>query len=111
LDNRGSSRQPTCDDWLYGQVGAFLLSTHIEKRLTILEVLADQNQKSLDRLDRSIADLRSDMNCRFTEVDRKFTEVDRKFTDVDRKFTWLIGMQSTTFIAIIGIFAKLLNIF
>ena len=90
----------------------------MEKRLTILEVLADQNQKSLDRLDRSIADLRSDMNCRFTEVDRKFTEVDRKFTevdrkftDVDRKFTWLIGMQSTTFIAIIGIFAKLLNIF
>ena len=83
----------------------------MEKRLTILEVLADQNQKSLDRLDRSISDLRSDMNCRFTEVDRKFTEVDRKFTDVDRKFTWLIGMQSTTFITIIGIFAKLLNIF
>jgi hypothetical protein len=76
----------------------------MEKRLTILEVLADQNQKSIDRLDRSIADLRSDMHCRFTEVDRKFT-------DVDRKFTWLIGMQSTTFIAIIGIFAKLLNIF
>ena len=76
----------------------------MEKRLTILEVLADQNQKSIDRLDRSIADLRSDMNCRFTEVDRKVT-------DVDRKFTWLIGMQSTTFIAIIGIFAKLLNIF
>ncbi len=76
----------------------------MEKRITILEVLADQNQKSIDRLNRSIADLRSDMNCRFTEVDRKFT-------DVDRKFTWLIGMQSTTFIAIIGIFAKLLNIF
>ena len=49
----------------------------MEKRLTILEVLADQNQKSIDRLDRSIADLRSDMNCRFTEVDRKFTDVDR----------------------------------
>ncbi len=76
----------------------------MEKRLTILEVLADQNQKSLDRLDRSISDLRSDMNCRFTEVDRKFT-------DVDRKFMWLVGMQSTTFIAIIGIFAKLLNVF
>ena len=69
----------------------------MEKRITILEVLAEQNQKSIDRLDRSIADLRSDMNCRFTEV--------------DRKFTWLIGMQFTTFIAIIGIFAKLVNIF
>lgn len=90
----------------------------MEKRITILEVLAEQNQKSIDRLDRSIdrfdrsiADLRSDMNCRFTEVDRKFTEVDRKFTDVDRKFMWLIGLQFTTFIAIIGIFAKLINIF
>jgi len=69
----------------------------MEKRVTPLEVLTEQNQKSIDRLDRSIADLRSDMNCRFTEV--------------DRKFTWLIGMQFTTFIAIIGIFAKLVNIF
>jgi len=69
----------------------------MEKRVTILEVLTEQNQKSIDRLDRSIADLRADMNCRFTEV--------------DRKCTWLIGMQFTTFIAIIGIFAKLVNIF
>ena len=69
----------------------------MKKRVTTLEVLTEQNQKSIDRLDRSIADLRFDMNCRFTEV--------------DRKFTWLIGMQFTTFIAIIGIFAKLVNIF
>ena len=69
----------------------------MEKRITILEVLNEQNQKSIERLDRSIADLRSDMNCRFTEV--------------DRKFTWLIGMQFTTFIAIVGIFAKLTNVF
>ena len=69
----------------------------MEKRVTILEVLTEQNQKSIDRLDRSIADLRADMNYRFTEA--------------DRKFTWLIGMQFTTFIAIIGIFAKLVNIF
>ena len=69
----------------------------MEKRITILEVLNEQNQKSIERLDRSIADLRSDMNCRFTEV--------------DRKYTWLIGMQFTTFIAIVGIFAKLTNVF
>ena len=69
----------------------------MEKRITILEVLNEQNQKSIERLDRSIADLRSDMNCRFTEV--------------DRKFTWLIGMQFTTFIAIVGILAKLTNVF
>ena len=69
----------------------------MEKRVTILEVLAEQNQKSIDRLDRSI-----------DRLDRSIADLR---ADVDRKFTWLIGMQFTTFIAIIGIFAKLVNIF
>jgi len=69
----------------------------MEKRITILEVLTEQNQKSIDRLDRSI--------------DRLERSIADLRTDVDRKFTWLIGMQCTTFIAIIGIFAKLVNIF
>ena len=34
----------------------------MEKRVTTLEVLTEQNQKSIDRLDRSIADLRLDVN-------------------------------------------------
>lgn len=62
----------------------------MEKRIIILEVLAEQNQKSIDRLDRSIADLRA---------------------DVDRKFTWMIGVQVGSLLAMIGFMAKLARFF
>ena len=62
----------------------------MEKRITILEVLAEQNQKSADRLDRSIGDLRADF---------------------DRKFTWMIGAQIGSLLAIIGFMAKLARFF
>jgi len=62
----------------------------MEKRLTTLEVLTEQNQKSIDRLDRSIADLRA---------------------DVDRKFTWMIGAQIGSLLATIGFIAKLAHFF
>ena len=77
---------------------------HMEKRITTLEVLAEQTQKSIDRLDRSITGLRSDM-------DSKFAAVDNKFIEVDRKFTWVISIQFTTLIAILGLFAKMANIY
>lgn len=69
----------------------------MEKRVTILEVLAEQNQKSIDRLDRSIdrldhsiADLRADM---------------------DRKFTWMLSAQLGSLLAIIGFLAKLAHFY
>ncbi len=76
----------------------------MEKRITTLEVLAEQTQKSIDRLDRSITGLRSDMESKFAAVDNKFIEV-------DRKFTWMISIQFTTLIAILGLFAKMANIY
>ncbi|PHY05318.1 MAG: hypothetical protein CK528_14325 [Alcaligenaceae bacterium] len=62
----------------------------MENRITILEVLAEQNQKSIDRLDRSIADLRA---------------------DVDRKFMWMIGAQVGSLLAMISFMAKLARFF
>ena len=60
----------------------------MEKRITVLEVLAQQHTKSIDRLDRSIADLRADMDRRFSEVGRVQHEfradVDRRFCEVNR---------------------------
>ena len=80
----------------------------MEKRITVLEVLAQQHTKSIDRLDRSIADLRGDMDRRFSEVSR----VQHEFrADVDRKFVWVIGMQFTSLIAVLGAIAKLANLF
>jgi hypothetical protein len=80
----------------------------MEKRITVLEVLAQQHTKSIDRLDRSIADLRGDMDRRFSEVNR--TQQDFR-ADVDRKFVWVIGMQFTSLIAVLGAIAKLANLF
>jgi len=80
----------------------------MEKRITVLEVLVQRHTKSIDRLDRSITDLRSNMDRRFSEVDR--TQQDFR-ADVDRKFVWVIGMQFTSLIAVLGAIAKLANLF
>ena len=62
----------------------------MEKRITTLEVLVDQNTKSIDRLDRSVAELRS---------------------DVDRKFMWMIGIQLTGRAAMMAAIARLAKVF
>ena len=62
----------------------------MEKRITTLEVLVDQNTKSIDRLDRSVAELR---------------------TDVDRKFMWIIGIQLTGLAAMMTAMARLAKVF
>jgi hypothetical protein len=62
----------------------------MEKRVTTLEILATQTMKSIDRLDQSIVDLRK---------------------DVDRKFFWILSSQSAAMLAIIGLLAKIGNIF
>ena len=62
----------------------------MEKRITTLEVLVDQNTKSIDRLDRSVAELRS---------------------DVDRTFMWMIGIQLTGLAAMMAAIARLAKVF
>jgi len=62
----------------------------MEKRITTLEVLVDQNTKSIDRLDRSVAELGS---------------------DVDRKFMWMIGIQLTGLAAMMAAIARLAKVF
>ena len=62
----------------------------MEKRITTLEVLVDQNTKSIDRLDRSVAELR---------------------TDVDRKFMWMIAIQLTGLAAMMAAIARLAKVF
>ena len=72
----------------------------MEKRITILEVLTEQNQKSIDRLDR---------------LDRSIDRLERSIADlradVDRKFTWMIGAQIGSLLATIGFMAKLARFF
>jgi len=76
----------------------------MEKRLTILEVLTEQNQKAIDRLDRSLE-----------RLDRSIDRLERSIadlrTDVDRKFNWIIGVQVGSLLAMIGFMAKLARFF
>jgi uncharacterized coiled-coil protein SlyX len=90
----------------------------MEKRITTLEVRMDQTAVSIDRLDRSISDLRTDMENKFThledKIDRRFlnfeTKFDQKFVlleasiasqrkDCDKKFNWIVGLQLTSLLA------------
>lgn len=64
----------------------------MDKRITTLEVRMDETAKSIDRLDRSITDLRSDM-------DKKFDRMESKF---DRKFLWLIGVQISSMLVLMA---------
>ena len=53
----------------------------MEKRVNTLEAFAEQLGKAIERLERSVSDLRA---------------------DVDRKFMWLIGIQIAAGVGIAG---------
>jgi len=80
----------------------------MEKRVTTLEVRMDQTAQSIDRLDRSITDLRVDMDKKFIHAEEK---IDRKFARIediiDRKFSWSIGIQITTLLAMMAFMGKM----
>ena len=46
------------------------------------------------------------MDARFDLVDRRFESVDRRFESMDdkisRQFIWVVGVQVTTLVAIVG---------
>jgi glucosamine 6-phosphate synthetase-like amidotransferase/phosphosugar isomerase protein len=79
-----------------------VLYHHImEKRITTLEVTATQTCKSMDHLERSVADLRSEMHHSVSDLRR----------DIDRKFIWMMGTQIAALIAIMSAMAKLAHLF
>lgn len=73
----------------------------MEKRVTTLEVRMDQTAKSIDRLDRSITELRVDM-------DKKFVRIEEM---IDRKFCWVISVQITSMLAMMAFMGKIVQIY
>ena len=82
----------------------------MEKRITTLEVIAEQTTKSIDRLDRSITELRAEINRTSSDLraDMRSDMRDMRF-DFDRKFMWVIGTQIGMLLAILGMMAKMTN--
>jgi len=119
-----------------------VLYHHImEKRITTLEVNATQTCKSMDHLERSVADLRSEMHHSVSDLRSEMhhsisglrnelnssisglrTEMHTAMSlihrdlgslrrDVDRKFIWMMGTQIAALIAMMSTMAKLAHLF
>ena len=72
----------------------------MEKRIVTLEFIAEQTTKSIDRLDRSISEFRSELRADLRELR----------SDVDRKFTWVIGTLFGILLGMLGLMAKMANV-
>ncbi len=84
----------------------------MEKLVTTLEVRMDQTSISIDRLDRSITDLRIDMDKKFVHFEEK---IDKRFVRIeeiiDRKFCWAIIIQLTSMLAMMAMMGKIAQIY
>jgi len=84
----------------------------MEKRITTLEVRMDQTAKSIDCLDRSIADLRVDMDKKFIHFEEKMEKRFVRIEEIiDRKFCWTISIQLTSMLAMMAIMGKIAQIY
>lgn len=74
-----------------------------EERLASLEARVDR----VNDLFALITDLRADMHRQFGDVNRQFGEVTRRIDGldqrVDRDFRWLVGIQMTVMLTVIGL--------
>ncbi len=85
----------------------------IDERLVALEAKVE----AIADLRYQFAELRSDVNARFTEMNARITElrddVNRRIgaldAKVDRHFVWLMGMMVTGFITVIGALVGVVN--
>jgi uncharacterized coiled-coil protein SlyX len=85
----------------------------LEERLAYLEgQVSEQAHTSVD-VREAVRNLEHRMDARFEGVDRRFEAIDRRFDTVDRRidaldekvsrqFVWLVGLQVTTLVAIVG---------
>jgi uncharacterized coiled-coil protein SlyX len=92
----------------------------LEERLAYLEgQVSEQAHTSVD-VREAVRNLEHRMDARFEGVDRRFEAIDRRFEAIDRRFdtvdrridaldekvsrqfVWLVGLQVTTLVAIVG---------
>ena len=88
----------------------------VEERLASVEHKVEENARRTDGLHEAISELGNRMERRFEAVDRRFEAIDRRFEAIDRRFEgiernmsgqfrWIVGIQMTTLIAMIGAIA------
>ncbi len=88
----------------------------VEERLATVEHKVEESARRTGGLHEAISVLGNRMERRFEAVDRRFEAIDRRFEAIDRRFEgiegnmsgqfrWIIGIQMTTLIAMIGAIA------
>ena len=87
----------------------------VEERLMVVEHKVAENARRIDGLREAIVELGERMDRRFEGMeqrfDRRFEAIDRRFEQVEQNlsthFRWIVGIQMTTLIAMIGAIAAL----
>src|SRR6185436_19259203 len=101
------------------------MPTH-EERVAYLEGQVSEQSHGLAEIRDAVRSLEHRIDARFEGVDRRFESIDRRFDAVDRRidaldekvtrqgesldgkmsrqFVWLVGIQVTTLVAIVGAF-------
>jgi predicted RNase H-like nuclease (RuvC/YqgF family) len=96
----------------------------LEERVAYLEGQVSEHTHTLIEIRDAIRQLDQRFDARFEQVDRRFEQVDRRFEQLERRFdtrfdvydrrlegldekvsrqfTWVVGIQVTTLIAIVG---------
>ena len=82
----------------------------LEERVAYLEGQVSEHSHTLIEIRDSIRHLEQRLDARFDQIERRletrFDVNDRRFEGLDdkvaRHFTWLVGIQVTTLVAIVG---------
>lgn len=85
----------------------------IEERVACLEGQVSEQSHSMMEVRDAVRHLDQRIDSRFEGIDRRFEAIDRRFDTVDRRidslddkvsrqFIWLVGIQVTTLVAIVG---------
>ena len=82
----------------------------VEERVTEVEYKVAENARSIDGLREAIVEGFKAMDRRFEAMDRRFEAMEQRFDrrlevvdeNMSRQFRWIVGIQITTLLAMIG---------
>jgi hypothetical protein len=78
----------------------------IEERVAYIEGHVSEQSHAIVEVRDALRSLEHRIDTRFEAVDRRFDTVDRRADVLDekvsRQFVWLVGLQVTTLVAIVG---------
>ena len=78
----------------------------LEERVAYIEGQVSEQSHALDEVREAVRSLEHRVDVRFEGVNRRFDTVDRRIDSLDdkvsRQFVWLVGLQVTTLVAIVG---------